>query len=59
MMDTSVEGAMVDFRDKAAVVTGAASGMRVVLADVEGRALAQAEAELRGPEQISPMPLTT
>jgi NAD(P)-dependent dehydrogenase (short-subunit alcohol dehydrogenase family) len=52
---------MKTFRDKAAVITGAASGigramadrcaregMRVVLADVEAPALAQAEAEIRG-----------
>jgi NAD(P)-dependent dehydrogenase (short-subunit alcohol dehydrogenase family) len=52
---------MKTFRDKVAVITGAASGigramadrcaregMRVVLADVEAPALAQAEAEIRG-----------
>jgi NAD(P)-dependent dehydrogenase (short-subunit alcohol dehydrogenase family) len=51
---------MKEFRDKVAVVTGAASGigralagrfaregMKVVLADVEGPALAKAEQELR------------
>lgn len=52
---------MDDFKDKVAVVTGAASGigrgiaercvqegMKVVLADIEGQALHQAEMELRG-----------
>src|SRR5215469_10915747 len=55
------EDLMQEFPDKVAVVTGAASGigfalaerfaregMKVVLADVEGDALARAEAELRG-----------
>src|SRR6185295_4249740 len=54
------EEAMKDFKDKVAVVTGAASGigrgladrcaaegMRVVLADVEQPALEQAEREMR------------
>src|SRR6185503_11983015 len=54
------EHAMQEFRDRVAVITGGASGiglgiarrcaregMRVVLADIEPAALAQAEAELR------------
>ena len=54
------EGTMKEFRDKVAVVTGAASGigrgladrcvqegMKVVLADIEEPALAQAESELK------------
>src|SRR3974377_840549 len=53
-------GAMREFKDKVAVITGAASGigraiadrcasegMKVVLADVEQAALASAEAELK------------